>query len=1307
MFGKNEMGGRRVRSIHKSIACLLAAAMVAGGIWQGTGVPGVKAAPDTTDLETVDHRLYATNDGEDVAGGAVKIYVAPVAVGDGSTADTPIGLTDALTKVEPGQEIHLAAGVYDCPKTIVIDKDNSGTEDAMKYLIADGEAVLDFSAQQLNSANRGMVLDGSYWHIYGVTFKGAGDNGMLLAGSHNIVELCVFTENRDTGLQVSRYRTNATTIDQWPSYNLIKNCTSFDNSDSSGENADGFAAKLTCGEGNVFDGCMSYNNSDDGWDLFAKSETGPIGVVTLRNCIAFRNGKLTSGDGSASGDMNGFKLGGSGIGTPHVVVNCIAFENGAHGFTDNNNPTAITLKNCTSVNNSVFSGSNKGNFTMSRESGGVNSNLLSYTDKRIATDAFMGTVDHSVYYNNTPRYYSVTESTAFNGKEKIGTEISLSASVFYSMDAPGTDTDFHTAWREQDGSINTHGFLEVLQADACATMAADGGSLGARLSNEQGSENPVPGMPGDPNNPDNPDIPDEPEKDIGDVSQVASKTYTENFTFGKFTVTATAEKTVKVEGNKQSYDGVTYTKCIKLGGQGTGEYRSILYTAEGPGTITVYAMSSNDKQDREFALYLEDGTLVQTLPLKAGSLQKLTFTVPKADSYYLASVSAGVNIYWIEACCKADGSQGGGQGGEQGGQPGQQPDMGDILPEDMPSDGVIPDGMWIAGVEDMPYTGKAVRQTFRVYDHATLLKEKTDYTVSYKNNINAAGANDVKAPAVIIRGKGNYGGSETVYFNILPADISGDGTVADDLAAKYNKKFQYPVPKVTVNNKKLINKKDYTVSYPDRSEDAYKKAGTYDIVITGVGNYTGERTINFTVSEGKTLMNSVKVSSIKAQTFTGEAIEPALTVKSGSKILVEGTDYETAYEDNTEIGTASVVLKGLGDYSGVKRVTFKITGQSIGKAIVNGLGSVTYNGAAHRPELGLTVNGNGTETTLQEGRDYTLDYQSNTGAGTAVVFITGINGYTGTVRKNFKIEAFDLKTDTENQFAVEQDISVEYAKGGAQPKPEVTFNGEKLVEGRDYTLSYKNNKALGDPGSAKAPIVTIVGRGNFKGSKTVKFTITRQSLANLKLAAADKVFQDKAGNYATKVSVLDIDGKKLTVKKDYEAAIVYSYHERTTVLNQSGQKRTEAVEAVRDAGENVQSGDILPVGTVVDVTIRAKENGNYFGELTDNFRITSADIARAKVKISQQIYTGEAISLAPDQMKVTMGSGRNLSTLNTGQEYEIVGYRNNVKKGTATVTIKGIGNYGGTKTVKFKIAAKGFQFLTVDIGTKIKGIFGF
>ncbi len=572
-----------------------------------------------------------------------------------STADE---LLEAIEKIEPGYSIKVKSGTYKFSKSILIAEENAGTADAMKKLVADGgNVVFDFSdmgytGSEADKSNRGIILDGSYWHIKGITIKNAADNGMLLSGDNNIIEMCVFEGNHDTGLQISRYQTDYNSIAQWPTNNLIKNCTSFNNSDIEGENADGFAAKLTCGEGNVFDGCMAYNNSDDGWDLYAKTATGPIGVVTIKNSIAFRNGKLTNGEGSSDGDMNGFKLGGSGVGTPHVLVNCIAFENGAHGFTDNNNPTAVSLTNCTSFNNSRYE-SKKANFQMDRENGGVNVNLLSFTTDSMGSDGFVGTVQNSVYYNNKPAYFSVTSSTAFDGKEKLGTEISVTTADFISTSAPDTTTDFHTTWRDADGNIDTKGFLKVADSSALATMASDGSALGAKLSgNDYINVNPGTGSEDDKDDEntgsDTPGTGTTGGTDaVLNASDLTAGDITEKTAVGAFTINATSGKKVTIDGNKKEIDDFSFTQRIKLGGTGTVEYRNIEYTATDAATLTVYAMSGSGSADRALVLANAEGTVVATNTALGASISKLTYEIPSAGTYYLYSTDSGINVYYV------------------------------------------------------------------------------------------------------------------------------------------------------------------------------------------------------------------------------------------------------------------------------------------------------------------------------------------------------------------------------------------------------------------------------------------------------------------------------------------------------------------------------------------------------------------------------------------------------------------------------------------------------------------------------------
>jgi len=262
-------------------------------------------------------------------------------------------LTKAIDVASAGDYIYLRGGVYNITSTIIITK--NGTSSAKINVNAYGNEVpvLSFNDTEGDS-NRGIVMDGDYWYWKGITIEKAGDNGMLLSGNNNTIENCIFRKNHDTGLQLSRYSSSATSISQWPSNNLILGCESYDNRDSANEDADGFAAKLTVGTGNIFRNCVSHHNIDDGWDLYTKSDTGPIGIMTLEGCIAHNNGILTTGGTSGGGDKNGFKLGSSAHQINHIVRRCIAYKNGKHGFTDNGNIGAIEFTNNTSYDNDGY-----------------------------------------------------------------------------------------------------------------------------------------------------------------------------------------------------------------------------------------------------------------------------------------------------------------------------------------------------------------------------------------------------------------------------------------------------------------------------------------------------------------------------------------------------------------------------------------------------------------------------------------------------------------------------------------------------------------------------------------------------------------------------------------------------------------------------------------------------------------------------------------------------------------------------------------------------------------------------------------
>jgi len=328
-------------------------------------------------------------------------YVAPDGQPDaaGTLAD-PTTLPVAITLVEPGFRIYMRGGTYSFSAQITIARDNTGLDEAHRkgifaYTTPEGvleEPLLDFSSQPYGKTSqvsnpRGIKIDGHWWHLYGLRIYRAADNGIFVGGNHNIIERCTTFANRDTGVQISRYSSDADDKAEWPAHNLVLNCDSYDNHDhdpNQGENADGFAAKLTSGPGNVFRGCVGHNNIDDGWDLFTKSDTGTIFPVVIDQCVAYGNGTLSDGTTNSSGDRNGFKLGGSGIAVVHYVTRSIAFDNGKNGFTWNSNPAAMLIANNLAFDNE------RGNFKFDDPAPIFLNNVSLYTSGEGENDRYGG-----------------------------------------------------------------------------------------------------------------------------------------------------------------------------------------------------------------------------------------------------------------------------------------------------------------------------------------------------------------------------------------------------------------------------------------------------------------------------------------------------------------------------------------------------------------------------------------------------------------------------------------------------------------------------------------------------------------------------------------------------------------------------------------------------------------------------------------------------------------------------------------------------------------------------------------------------
>ena len=584
-----------------------------------------------------------------------------------------------------------------------------------------------------------------------------------------------------------------------------------------------------------------------------------------------------------------------------------------------------------------------------------------------------------------------------------------------------------------------------------------------------------------------------------------------------------------------------------------------------------------------------------------------------------------------------------------------------------------------------------------------------------------------KAPQVVIKMKGNYTGTRSFFFQIEKKNIEEEENfIIGNLTVADIGKKQSPIPVVTwvETGKNLKNKTDFEVlDYADKNgfTSPSEDSEGYELTIEGKGNFKGTRKIRLIIAKaGQEIpISKVTVKGVKSYDYTGEKVsQNNLTVKYKNIPLEEGTDFEVSYKNNVAAGTATLILTGKGTakeghtFVGSKSINFKINGYAMNKVKVKGLESYPYTGEEIQPldlmyndgskavTLTIPATKNLSERALHDG-DYTVRYEKNVVTGTATMILTGNpqQGITGTKKLTFKITATPFTKGDDSSFdysftntvsgngTEEEPYKVYHTKGGAMPGVQIIKDSKVLlVEGRDFTVTYKNNKK---PGEALA---VIKGKGNYSGTIELPYTIERKPVSSensngVWIVVNDKAESNKKNGWKQSFKVWDLDGKALD-SKDYMSKEV-EYSVVSLPENYSG---------------SLQAGDLLtkdspnpPAGSVIQIKITMK--GNYEGELRGNYKIIVAgtDISKAKIQLHPKQYTGKAVTITSNEdfKTRTLKVGRENITLyltdgtgeNEKQNIEVVkgSYINNVKKGTAKVTFRGINGYNGIKTVTFKI----------------------
>jgi gliding motility-associated-like protein len=544
----------------------------------------------------------------------------------------------------------------------------------------------------------------------------------------------------------------------------------------------------------------------------------------------------------------------------------------------------------------------------------------------------------------------------------------------------------------------------------------------------------------------------------------------------------------------------------------------------------------------------------------------------------------------------------------------------------------------VAALPNVVYRGTVYEPLPDVYDRGALISEGIQYSItSYTNNLNVGTA------SILISGIGNFDGTKTITFNITKAPLS---IKAQDKTKVYGEAN----PALTVTYSGFVNSESEIPASlnftPTIGRTGLEEVGNYTITPSNVilSNYeVSYQSANFSITSKSITSTDVSIANISDLNYNGLAQTPALSITDSSfdpdKTLVLGTDYNLSYSNNTNVGTATITITAIGNYSGVTTKTFKIVPISLSITAVDK--NKTF--GASDPALTLSFNGfvnSETETVL--GGTLSLTRAAGEPVNTYAITVAGYtsSNYTITfVPGVFTINAKQLSSVDIN---ISPRPDVVYTGSSQSQKPNVYDLGQLLIEGTHYTLGYSANTT--DVGTVT---VTVTGIGAYSGTKTTTYAITKASLT-VKAGDKSKVFGTTDPTLT--VTYTGFVGGQSEISSSLNF---------TPTISRSG---TEAVGTYTITPSNVSLSNY-------EITYE-----------TGTFIITARSINAAEISIDPL----SAVTFNGSAFTPTLVIKDGTTTLASPASYSL-SYTNNTNAGTATITITGAGNYSGTRTVTFTI----------------------
>ena len=558
----------------------------------------------------------------------------------------------------------------------------------------------------------------------------------------------------------------------------------------------------------------------------------------------------------------------------------------------------------------------------------------------------------------------------------------------------------------------------------------------------------------------------------------------------------------------------------------------------------------------------------------------------------------------------------------------------------------------ISPIADQSYTGSPLTPALVIKDQNILLTEGTDYEVSYKDNVNVGTA------TATINFTGSYTGSTSVTFKIVPINLTV--TAVDQ----------------TIIFGGSINTEPNWATLSGQADGDVLSSVTIATDVTSIGTHVDAITVsdakimcgetdvtsNYVISYAAGILTVLKetdenltVTPIADCPYTGQPVEPEVTVTAGSKTLVAGTDFDVTYENNINTGTAKALIIFKGNYSGAltesfniikARLTVTAKDQKIveGATVVSEPSYVVTEGllAGHTLSAitltpSITTEGTGTltpsEAAVSDGNgDVTANYDITYQAGNVTI----------------------LPKAGKNLTATLDETEFNYTGNPIRPNVTVKDGTTVLTAGSAYDVEYQNNVNAGTAS------VVIAMKGGYSGSLTKTFNINKLDLTVT--AKEQKI----------------IYGESIASEPGYV----------TTTGLATGHKLTAItlIPSITGAGE----GTLTPSGAVIsddNVDVTANYNITYNSGKFTVLNKASENLT-ATLDETEIVYTGRSIT-----PNVTVKDGN--TVLTAGKDYDVT-YENNVNVGTAKALITFKGSYNGAETLTFQITTAQLTVTAVD-----------